>query len=221
MTKSKIIAIAAFFAVSATQLQAQGGVNNPLSGGQDSLPLIGVYKGQLDEMSKPDIVMPEVEPGKIETDGIQYEEKKFEVKTTYTPPEARVSEPAKPTWSRLHNNLVKVGYGRFGTLLGQLYLHNGRNSLGDVGLDFTHLSSSNTSSGYVDFAEFREDYGNISAKRTLDDHTASIKLGLYNTSYFYFADSILAENPESKDSISQGFTKFDITAGLARNFKPG
>lgn len=219
-TRNILSFVVAMVAFSYGSIMAQGtGMNNPMAG-RDTMTLTQKYKAELDEMSKPDVPMPKVEDAKIETDGIQYEEKKFEVKTSYSPPEARVVEPKKPTWPQLYNNLVKVGYGRFGTILGKVYLHNGRNTKGDVGLDFTHLSSSNTSSGYVDYAEFREDYGNITAKRTLDDHTAKLKIGLYNTSYFYFADTILAEQPDSKDSLSQGFTKFDITAGLMRNYAP-
>lgn len=211
------IAIAALAFAGTVSLYAQG--NNPLAG-KDSLQLTGNYKAELGEMEKPEIKIPETNMGKVDTEGIKYEEKKFDVKATYTPPDARIAPPEKITWPKLHNNMLKLGYGRFGTLLGQLYLNSGRNAKADVGLDFTHLSSSNTSSGFVDYAEFREDFGTLRATSTLDNHTIGAKVHLYNTNYFYFADSLLAESPELQDSVKNNFTKLEITTGIAKNYNP-
>lgn len=171
------------------------------------------WEASLEELKKPSIPPP-VAPPKTESETLKFEEKKFEAPTAYTPPTPRIKKPEKPVWPALQNNYLKLAFGRFATPMAKLYLNTGRNTTGDAGLEFSHLSSSK---GQVDFAEFREDYGTLKGQYLLDNHSLGAKLHLFNTSYFYYADTLVEGHPEFKDSISMGFTRVQFDGWIKKN----
>jgi hypothetical protein len=171
------------------------------------------WEASLGELQKP-VIPPPVPPANVPAETMKFEEKEFSATTSYTPPAPRVKKPEKPVWPALQNNFVKVGFGRFSTPFAKLYMNTGRNTSGDAGLDFSHLSSSN---GQVDFAEFREDYGTLKGQYLLKSHSVGAKFHVYNTNYFYYADTIVEGQPDLKDSISMGFTRFQFDTWVKKN----
>ena len=189
----------------------------PIEGLADSSDVMGNWKGKLKNFEKPPIKTPARTVIK-EKQELDYKSIDAQAPTKYKLAATKAAiPPPKVVLPALYNNMVKVGYGRFGTPLGKLYLNTGRNDNLDAGLDFTHLSASN---GQVDYAEFREDYGTGRVNYYVNDHAMGVKAYVNNTNYFYYADTILAEQPEAKDSLRQTFTKVDATAYLKRNYDP-
>lgn len=191
-------------------LVAQGGLT------PDKLEITGDYEPNLSELDKPRMETPGVEI-KVDTKDVNYEEKEIQAETEYQPLSVKVPKPPKEKWPPLQNNFLKVGYGRFATPLAQLHLHTGRNLNASAGLDFSHLSSSK---GYVDYAEFREDRGGIKGEYYMKNNTAKAHFHMDNVNYFYFADTIVKDRPDLKDSIRQTYTRLDIGASLMRNYDP-
>jgi hypothetical protein len=186
---------------------AQGG----LVGGEQEA--VGNLKLQLRDIEKPALAIPPVN-NPVETKDIQYEEKEIPVKTDYQPLEVKAPQPPKVEMPPLLNNLVKVGFGRFGSPYAKLYLNSGRNLDGNVGLDFSHVSSSK---GYVDYAEFRDDQGGVKGEYFIEDNVLRGAFRLQNTNYFYFQDTIIEGHPEWKDTIRNTFTRMEIEAAIAKS----
>lgn len=201
---------------SLSQLQAQTTEPNGLGlEDEDKYQVTKSYEPRLQNLEKPVLETPQPGSKEVDPEKMEYEEEKIEVSTVYTPPKPKITNPPKETVERLQNNLLKVGFGRFATPLVELYLNNGRNDQAQVGLDFTHLSSS---SGHVDYGEFRKDYGTLKGEYYLDENTIYSKVFVNNSNFFYYADSILATNPEFKDSLRQTYTQIQADVGLMKNY---
>ncbi|MEM7035873.1 MAG: hypothetical protein AAF570_02765 [Bacteroidota bacterium] len=205
----KIIVFTAFCGMASLGF-GQGGLHD------DKYEVTGSWQSNIADMDKPAMETPGVN-NKVDTKGITYEEKDIKAETEYEPLGAKVPKPPKPQMDKLHNNFLKVGYGRFASPLAKLYMNTGRNLNGQVGLDFSHVSSSK---GYVDYAEFRDTEGGVKAEGYVNNHTLGAKLRPQNSNDFYFADTIVEGQPDFKDSIRETFTRLDIEASLARNFDP-
>lgn len=184
--------------------------------GPDKIEITGDYEPNLSELDKPQMETPTVVP-KVDTKDISYEEKKIQAETEYEPLPVRVPKPPKVKWPPIKNNFLKLGYGRFATPTADLHLQTGRNLNARAGLDFSHISSSN---GFVDFAEFREDRGALTGEYFTNTNTLKTHLKLDNVNYFYFADSIVADRPDLKDSIRNTYTRLDFGASVLSNFQP-
>lgn len=184
--------------------------------GPDKIEITGDYEPNLSELDKPQMETPNNAP-KVDTKDITYEEKEIQAETEYEPLPVRVPKPPKVKWPPLKNNFLKVGYGRFATPLAKLHLQTGRNLNARAGLDFSHLSSSN---GFVDYAEFREDRGALTGEYFTKTNTFKTHLKLDNVNYFYFADSIVTDRPDLKDSIRNTYTRLDFGASVLRNYDP-
>lgn len=214
MKYALIAVLGAWGLLSGTAL-AQGGSLTP-----DKLEITGDYEPNLSELEKPSMETPAID-NKVDTQGIEYQEKDIKAETEYQPLKARIPKPPKVKMPALYNNLVKVGFGRFASPLARVYLNTGRNLNGNAGLDLSHDQSW---SGYTDYAEFRNTQGGLKGEYYVKDHTMKAKLRLQNRNYFYFGDSIvpnlinLSENP--RDSIRQTYTRMLIEASLARNYDP-
>jgi hypothetical protein len=190
-----------------TTAWAQGG---PVGSEQEA---VGNLKLQLRDIEKPALTIPPVN-NPVETKDIQYEEKEIPVKTDYQPLEIKAPQPPKVEMPPLLNNLVKVAFGRFASPYAKLYLNSGRNLDGNVGLDFTHVSSSKA---WEDYAEFRDDYGGIKGEYFIEDNVLRASLRLQNTNYFYFQDTLIEGHPEWKDTIRNNFTRLEFEAAIAKS----
>lgn len=191
----------------------------------DSTVVTGKWEGDLEDLEKPRLKLPKVEV-KTDPKGLTYDHKEIQGKTSFTPRKPGKPKPiGKAPMPQLHSNFVKLGFGRFVTPLAKVYLNNSYNEQVDVGLDFTHLSASNTSS-YADYAEFREDYGTAKFNYLLKDHSMGGKVYVNNTSFFYYADSMVANRSELtdtiqnliNDSLRNVYTKVKAEAYLKRNY---
>ncbi|MEM0996575.1 MAG: hypothetical protein AAGN35_05835 [Bacteroidota bacterium] len=207
-----IAAAVAVLMLSVVTGYAQGGGVGP-----DKLELENDLQLNLDEMEKPALETPPV-TNKVETSGMTYEEKDIKADTDYEPLPVRPPKPPKVPMDKLYPNFLRLGYGRFASILGDLHLGTNRSIKGSAGLDFSHRSSSN---GYVNDAEFRDNLGAIYGEYYANGHTLGAKLSIQNSNYFYFADSIVEQNPEWRDSIRETFTRVIFDASLARNYTPG
>jgi len=183
---------------------------------QENIELTNDYEPNLSELEKPMLETPNVVP-KVETKDVNFESRDIEASTEYEPLKARIPKPQKIKWPALKNNFVKLGYGRFGTPLGQLHLETGRNLNARAGLDLSHISSSR---GFVPYAEFRENRGGINGAYFTKTNTLKAHLDFDNVNYFYFADSIVADRPDLKDSIRNTYTRIDFGASVLSNFNP-
>jgi hypothetical protein len=183
----------------------------PVVGGEQEA--VGSLKLQLRDIAKPALTVPAVN-NPVETKDIQYEEKEIPVKTDYQPLEVKAPQPPKVEMDPLLNNLVKFGFGRFASPYAKLYLNSGRSLDGNVGLDFSHASSSK---GYVDYAEFRDTQGGIKGEYFINDNVLRGAFRLQNTNYFYFTDTLIQEHPEWKDTIRNNFTRMEVEAAIAKS----
>lgn len=183
---------------------------------QENIELTNDYEPNLNDLDKPLLETPTVTP-KVETKDVTFESKEIEAPTEYEPLKARVPKPRKIKWPPLKNNFLKVGFGRFFTPLALLHLETGRNLNARAGLDFSHISSSR---GFVDYAEFREDRGGISGEYFTKTNTLKANLNIDNVNYFYFADSIVTDRPDLKDSIRNTYTRIDFGGSVLRNYDP-
>ena len=199
-------------------------ITNPFDD-NDSTVVTGKWEGDLDDLEKPRLKLPRVEV-KTDPKGLTYEHKEIQGKTSFTPRKPGKPKPiGKEPKPKLHSNFVKLGFGRFVTPLAKVYLNNSYNDQLDLGLDFTHLSSSNTS-GYADYAEFRDNYGTAKVNYLLKDHSMGGNLYLNNSSFFYFADSLASNRSELTDSIQNlindsirnVFTRVKAEAYLKKNY---
>ncbi|MCB9235706.1 MAG: TonB-dependent receptor [Bacteroidia bacterium] len=213
MKNHKVIFIAALLAGCIPFARVQGQINDPMAGQGDKEVTQERLREEIPESKKPELTLP-ANQVKVETEGLEMETKEVQVQTEYTPPVPRAPQPEKPVFPKLYNNYLKVGYGRFATPFARLYLNNDRNDNADIGLDFTHISSHK---GYVDYSEFRKDYGTLKASYFLKEQTIYTKLYAYNTNFFYFADTIVSDRPDLKDTIRQNYTQIMFEAGLLRH----
>ena len=197
-------------------------VTNPFKD-NDSTVVTGKWEGDLEELEKPRMQLPKVEV-KTETKGLTYEQKDIQGKTEFTPRKPGKPKPiGKEPVPKLQGNFIKLGFGRFVTPMAKLYLNNNYEEQLDVGLDFTHISSSN---GWVDYAESREDYGTAKIHYLLKDHSMGGSLYLNNTSFFYYGDTLVQNRSELTDSIQNlindsirnVFTKVKAEAYLKKNY---
>lgn len=209
---ASVTAAAVVLMISFQLASAQGGGVGP-----DKINVVNALELNLDDMDKPSMETPAVE-NKVETKGITYEEKEVKAETEYKPLEVKPPQPPKVAMKKLYPSFLKVGYGRFATPFAHLHLGSGRSLKGNAGLDFTHISSSN---GYVDYAEYRDDIGSVFGEYYANGHTLGAKLKIQNSNYFYFADSLIENNPEWKDSIRETFTRVELEGSLAKNYTPG
>ncbi len=185
-----------------------------IPGMNDTLHMVGSLGSQeLPESRKPEMNPQQVKI-KAETGDIRFEVNDTPAPTGFTPEKPDVREPEKEEWPYIYNNYAKAAFGRFATPVARLYLHNGRSKNLDLGIDLNHISASN---GHVDFGEFREDFGTAAARVHLDNQSLGLKASVFNTNYFYYADSIIQSNPEKKDSIRQAFTKLNFEADILQN----
>ena len=113
---------------------------------------------EIAETRKPDFQIPVITIP-VQTSGLTFDTLDIPVKSEFKPAQPRVFPPEKEIWPALYNNFVKVGFGRFLTPYGRIYLNNGRNERLNAGLDFSHISSSED---YLRFTTFREDRKQIS-----------------------------------------------------------
>lgn len=197
--------------LSPVYMVAQGGIVN------DNMEMTNDYEPNLSDLDKPPVSLPSTAV-KAEQRDVEYEEVEVKANTDYEPLKAKMQKPQKEKWGPLQNNFLKVGYGRFATPLAQLHLTSGRNTTGRVGLDFSHISSSN---GFVDYAEFREDRGGVTGEYYTKTNTLKGHFRLDNVNYFYFADSLAsADRPDLKDSIRNTYTRVDFGISALSNYKP-
>ncbi len=204
------------FVFGALHAQIKPGGSEP-SGVQKDQTVLGSREGEeVAESKKPDIRLPAIEIP-VKTEGLTFDSLDIPAASTYNPPSPRVMPPEKEVWPALYSNYVKLGFGRFATPIGKLYLNNGRNADFDAGFDFTHISSS---SGWVKYAESREDSGNARYSRHLKGQTVGLSFFGYNTSYYYFRDTLLEGSPllNIQDSLNQKSTKFRGEINLIRHF---
>lgn len=209
----KVIIATALLAVLLPVAHAQGQINDPMAGQGDKEVTQARKMEQIPESKKPELVIPSKKV-KVETEGLEMETKEVEAKTVYTPPKPKAPKPVKVPVPKLYNNYLKLGYGRFATPFARLYLNNDRNDNADIGLDFTHISSHK---GYVDFSEFRKDYGTLKASYFLKENTIATKLYLNNQNYYFFADTLVEGQPELKDTIRQNYTQIMFQAALLKH----
>ena len=184
----------------------------PLTGGGDK-EMTGTLEINLSNVEKPVIETPPP-TNPVDTKGVTYEEKDIPVQTEYKPLDIKAPQPPKVEMPPLLNNMVKVGFGRFMSPYGKLVLNSGRNLDANVGFDFTHNSSSK---GYVDYAEFRDDFGGIKGEYFQNDHILRGSFRMQNTNYFYFNDTLIEGHPEWKDSIRQTFTRLEVEGSLSKD----
>ena len=184
----------------------------------ENMEMTNDYEPDLKELDKPQVELPGTAIKADDQREMDYEEVEVTANTEYEPLKAKMQKPQKDKWPQLKNNFLKLGYGRFGTPIGQLHLNTGRNLNGRAGLDFSHISSS---SGFVDYAEFREDRGGVTGEYYSKTNTLKGHFRLDNVNYFYFADSIVSEDrPDLKDSIRMTYTRLDFGGSLLKNFDP-
>ena len=185
------------------------------SGVKKDTTLLGTRQTEeIAESRKPDFQVPVIVIP-VQTGGLTFDTLDIPSKSEFKPAPPRFYPPDKEVWPALYNNFIKVGFGRFATPYGRLYLNNGRNERLDAGLDFSHISAS---SEYLKFTNFREDSGTVRVASLLGKQTVSAKIHAYNTNYFYFADSIAKQVLENKDTIRQNFTRIAAEIGLLKNF---
>ncbi len=193
-----------------TVLSAQGG------GLVSDQEMAGDWKPNLGSIEKPEELVTPID-NKIETKEMTYDEKQVKAPTEYKPQEVKLPQPPKPPMDELQNNLVKFSFGRFASPYAKVFLNTGRNVDGRAGLEFSHASSSK---GYVDYAEWRDDILGAYGQYYTKENTFKGAIRFQNSNYFYFADTIVAANPEFKDTIRNTFTKFEADMSLARNYNP-
>ena len=180
------------------------------------LEISGDRQEGIPESEKPNLIPPD-NAVKVETEGLEFETRDIQVETSYTPPKPRLIAPKKEVWPSLMNNTVKLGFGRFLTPVGYIFLNNGRNDDYDFGLDFTHISASQ---GHVDYGEFRDDFGTVKARYFMKNHSLGAKVFVQNNQYFYYADTIVEGRPDLKDTIKYSYWKIAAQVDLARNYTP-
>ena len=185
--------------------------------GTDNQTMTGDIDLNLGNLEKPAIETP-APSNPVDTKGVQYEEKDIMVKTDYQPLPIKAPAPPKVEMPPLFNNMISAGFGRFASPYASLFLNSGRNLDANIGLDFTHLSSSRE---YVDYSNFRDDFGGIKAEYFANDHVLKGNFRLQNTQYFYFADTLVEGHPEWKDSIRQAFTRMEFEALLGKKAQSG
>lgn len=210
----KYISLIAFFGLISSQLLAQG---DPL-GGKDTLTLENERIEDVIESEKPPLKLPYQEIKKGNSEEIDYVSKEFEVETDFEPEPPRARKVDKPEQEALPIGFLKLGIGRFVTPLAQLYLNNKQEGQYDVGFDFTHHSAHNDK---VELRRFRKDYANLKGTYFTDENQIEGQLNFYNTTYFNYADTLMAATPEARaDSLRMSFSRVNISGNLLTSYNP-
>ncbi|MDP5169345.1 MAG: TonB-dependent receptor [Bacteroidia bacterium] len=191
--------------------------NDPLAG-QDSIVLENERIEDVIESNKPFIKPPYQEIQQASRDDFQFNSADYYVETDFDPAPPVIKPWPKDKKEDIYNNSLSLGIGRFITPYAKLSLHNGRQGNMDLGLDFNHLSAHND---VIPLRKFRQDYGTLSLTSIQRDYNIGASAYVYNTSYFPYADTVLSNDEVAReDSLKIGFTRAQIGATLATNYKP-
>lgn len=184
----KYIFLSIFFTFFAQFLFAQ---NDPLTG-QDSLVLENERIDGLIRFDKPNIKLPSVNT-KIPSDTLNYTPNSFTPAFNYTvaPLSAKLYEKQE-TFGKL-NNYVKLGFGRFASPIGKLFINNGNDPNWSYGLQLEHNSSFD---GYTTNAEYMKNKGAAHLNYTGESFNVSSKISGTLRDYKFFADSFKNEAGE-------------------------
>jgi len=194
---SLLLAIGASLSVS-----AQG--NDPL-GGKDTIVLENERLQDVIESEKP-FYKADYQQIKTEKDEqITFESRAFYVETDFEPAPPSVSVLTPEKTPPAHNNLIRLGIGRFITPLGQIYLNNGPDKNVDYGLEFTHRSAYRD---VIDLRRFNQNYGTARATYLGRDMGLRGSLNINQLGYFNYAGDdttfIPGDAAAREDSLRMG-----------------
>ncbi len=191
--------------------------DNPLSG-KDSIVLENERIQDVMDSKKPFVKPPYQEIQEATKEDFQFNSRDFYVETDFDPAPPVIKPWPKEKKDPLKNNALSLGIGRFITPYAKLNLHSGPGNNLNVGLDFTHLSAHQDK---IPLRKFRQDYGTVTVASIQRQFKVQALAYVYNTSYFPYADTVLANDEEAReDSLRIGFTRARLGANLSTNYDP-
>ncbi|MEI6817953.1 MAG: autotransporter outer membrane beta-barrel domain-containing protein, partial [Bacteroidota bacterium] len=199
-------------------------VNNPKKGNDknekksakdEEVELIRPYQPNLSEGYKISN-SPQIEQAKMEIPKMDFSINAKAMPTWYDvlPITATKMKEEKP--EPLSNIIIKLGYGNYNNVFGELYLNNDRSKEYSYGAHIKHFSSDGQLSG-VGFNGFSDNQISIYGKRYLDNETISGGLD-YNRNVVHYYGYAAPDSLLNKDNTKHVFNSFGVNVGFQSNF---
>ena len=105
------------------------------------------------------------------------------VASTFTPAKGRVANVEKTKPVKLYDNYASLGFGRYTTILGEVYLNHELNSGENIGGYFSHHSSQGGIEGLLLDDDFSKTSINVNYSQKLNNFSWKLDLGADVRSY--------------------------------------
>jgi len=192
---------------------------NPFTSGEDSLAVENIrIEGLLiKDKPEPKVPVPDIQ---FTRPNLRFTDLQVQVPVELPSASIRIAPPLNQPLADYDSRYIKLGGGRFGTTLGDIYWYNGKNRNIGWGADLHHRGMAN---GFVPKAEFIEHYGNASVRWYKNKHSITGKLFFHQADYHHYGDPLLQVNPGQELQSKRNWFRMKGEAGLKRNdpSKPG
>lgn len=177
------------------------------------LVFVDSYKPKLMEAQKIESV-PVIEKPSIKPIAFNYKIKSHQINTEKIVNPIPVAELGKSEETIYPTSFIKLGYGNYNTLLGEIYLNNKQSKQYSYGLNYRHLGSNSNPKGDPDLNQSFADFSNHTFKGYASTYTDIGELGMdinykYNKYNFYGFDT---SNHEAKNHLGRVVNNLDARA---------